>query len=293
MGTIILVDMENVQNMWSNALPPGETITVGLFFETEAVTPESRKKTQEECDLRKIPACFIPCKTGKNALDFQLSTELGFQVAMSPENKYIIISGDSGFDAVVYYWRRNGIDIVRSIPTGLALPNTPATMRPASGLTGADAIEVAFAGVPWMTEALMKKLGEVTRKAFKTKKPQARADELRYEIARVVGWGDRYKDLQPVIKKLLKQAPKTQRGTNTKGCKIRYNQMLLPCPISDKQRDTLVSLLMDAMQCDTREMRIERANEAMKKAFPNNLEKVMPHVEPVVNEIALYGPFPQ
>ena len=43
----------------------------------------------------------------KNALDFQLSTYLGFIIANSPSDEFIIVSRDQGFDRVVKFWQDN------------------------------------------------------------------------------------------------------------------------------------------------------------------------------------------
>lgn len=52
---------------------------------------------------------------GKNALDFQLSTYLGYLIAKTEEKNvgYYIISKDQGFDFIVKFWNLHGVPIKR------------------------------------------------------------------------------------------------------------------------------------------------------------------------------------
>lgn len=46
---------------------------------------------------------------GKNALDFQLASFLGYLICQGKEKKFCIISNDRGFEYVKTFWERNGI----------------------------------------------------------------------------------------------------------------------------------------------------------------------------------------
>lgn len=60
---------------------------------------------------------LVHCTTGHNGLDFQLSTYLGYKVHNAASSKVVIISNDTGFDAVVSFWAKRGVNIRRqSIP---------------------------------------------------------------------------------------------------------------------------------------------------------------------------------
>ena len=48
---------------------------------------------------------------GHNALDFQLVTYLGFLIANDRDGQYMIISNDRGFEYVVNFWRKDGLQI--------------------------------------------------------------------------------------------------------------------------------------------------------------------------------------
>lgn len=55
-------------------------------------------------------------ETGKNALDFQLSSLLGYTIKEHEgmEDEYFIISKDTGYDAVVEFWKHRDIKIFRA-----------------------------------------------------------------------------------------------------------------------------------------------------------------------------------
>lgn len=52
----------------------------------------------------------------KDALDFQLSSQLGFLIAGDRESHYYIISHDKGYDAVCDYWTNHGVFVTRIAP---------------------------------------------------------------------------------------------------------------------------------------------------------------------------------
>ena len=45
-------------------------------------------------------------RTGKNYLDFQLSTIAGYLVGTTKQTEFVIVSNDSGFDAVLNFWNQ-------------------------------------------------------------------------------------------------------------------------------------------------------------------------------------------
>ncbi|MBO5474285.1 MAG: hypothetical protein J6A08_10960 [Lachnospiraceae bacterium] len=52
-------------------------------------------------------------KTGKNYLDFQLTTQLGYLIGKGETDTVYIISKDQGFDSVVDFWKGRNIKIAR------------------------------------------------------------------------------------------------------------------------------------------------------------------------------------
>ena len=49
----------------------------------------------------------------KNALDFQLASNLGYKIAENKEQEFVIVSKDMGFDSTVEFWKGKKIQISR------------------------------------------------------------------------------------------------------------------------------------------------------------------------------------
>lgn len=62
----------------------------------------------------------------KNALDFQLSSYLGYLISQNRGDTFCIISRDNGYNAVIRFWEGYGIkqqySIIRSLPAALPAP---------------------------------------------------------------------------------------------------------------------------------------------------------------------------
>ena len=66
---------------------------------------------------------MIKCYTGNNALDFQLVSYLGFMMKTGAKTQYIIVSNDTGYDAMVRFWndrernvsRLSQAELIRSV----------------------------------------------------------------------------------------------------------------------------------------------------------------------------------
>ena len=106
------VDSENVGDSWIDLLDTALEEDEILVFYTEK---SPNMKYNNLIKLKQAPrdVTFMECCAGNNALDFQLSTELGYQVHDIGDTEFIIVSNDTGYDAVVKYWRDRRIRIKR------------------------------------------------------------------------------------------------------------------------------------------------------------------------------------
>ncbi|MBQ9982350.1 MAG: hypothetical protein IJP18_07250 [Oscillospiraceae bacterium] len=100
-----LIDFENVGSDGLNGTQQlSENDTVIIFY-----SANSNKLSMEmhRC-ICKSPAhfeYFAISTGGKNALDFQLSTYLGFLITQSEDKNFYIISKDNGFEHVIKFWK--------------------------------------------------------------------------------------------------------------------------------------------------------------------------------------------
>lgn len=99
------IDSENVGDNWISLLPtlsPDDDILV--FYTNNS--PHMNYRNVILLKESDVEVTFIECCEGSNALDFQLCTELGFRIHDMTNREFIIVSNDTGFDAVVKYWKQ-------------------------------------------------------------------------------------------------------------------------------------------------------------------------------------------
>lgn len=112
MKKTFFIDSENVGDNWISLLDTVAKDDEILVFYTEK-SPHMNYKNLVLLKESSKDVTFIECSEGNNALDFQLCTELGFQVHGSSDTEYVIVSNDTGYDAVIKYWKQRNIAIRR------------------------------------------------------------------------------------------------------------------------------------------------------------------------------------
>lgn len=111
-----LIDFENVASSGLNGLEKltGEDEVIIFYSENRSTITISAHRKLENSEVKKD---YLQIKTGgKNALDFQLVSWLGYLIAQSDAKKerFCIVSNDSGFDAVVDFWKKRDVNVMRS-----------------------------------------------------------------------------------------------------------------------------------------------------------------------------------
>ena len=120
---LYLIDYENVTDtgfMGVKELTAEDTVIVFYSQHTKNISFE------RHIELSQSPAHFEYIKilkTGKNYLDFQLATYLGFLIGKGEKGPVYIISQDTGFDSIVDFWRGRNIEAFRQ--PSIASPSTP------------------------------------------------------------------------------------------------------------------------------------------------------------------------
>ena len=111
---IFLIDFENVSSVIFDEIEKysGEDKIIIFYPEKTAKLPISTHIKFENSSIKRE---YISVRTGgKNALDFQLSTYLGYLIANNPNESYVIVSKDTGFDFVCNFWKNRDVDVKRS-----------------------------------------------------------------------------------------------------------------------------------------------------------------------------------
>lgn len=112
MRRIYLVDSENVGDIWVPLLVSSQPDEEVLVFYTQK-SPHMNYEHVRMLKETEKEAVFIKCFEGNNALDFQLVTELGYLLRENAECEYVIVTNDTGFDAVVRYWTAKNMSVSR------------------------------------------------------------------------------------------------------------------------------------------------------------------------------------
>ena len=98
-----LVDTENVGSVWVDLIPTLAKQDCLLLFYTvnsSGISYEDLLKLAGQEQKYEMIQCF----TGRNGLDFQLVSYLGYLIKSNAKAEFIIISNDIGYDAVVRFW---------------------------------------------------------------------------------------------------------------------------------------------------------------------------------------------
>lgn len=113
--TYYLVDTENPgSSVVINLLREGmEKREIYFFYTSNSIKPdfEMVEWMIQYSENMYFEKCFCGVK---NSLDFQLVSFLGALIREKGiQNRYVILSNDGGFDSVVEFWKRKGVDILR------------------------------------------------------------------------------------------------------------------------------------------------------------------------------------
>lgn len=103
-----LIDFENVKKI-VGLEGLNEADTVAFFYSEKANALSFELHQKIGTSNAKFEYIAIE-SGGKNALDFQLSTYLGYLLARAPSDRFYIISKDQGFANVVSFWKDRGCD---------------------------------------------------------------------------------------------------------------------------------------------------------------------------------------
>lgn len=113
METIYYIDSENVGDSWLELLDTLEhTENRLIVFYTKHSPRMTYPQTVQLLGATNKPE-FIECQEGSNALDFQLVSYLGYELCADRTKEMIIVSKDTGFDAVVRFWQKRGMQVKR------------------------------------------------------------------------------------------------------------------------------------------------------------------------------------
>lgn len=107
-----LVDFENVKKDGLDGihkLEKEDRVCILYSKNADSITFEQHKRIMES--KAEITLCKVDVGS-KNALDFQLATQLGFLIANKEADSYYIVSKDKGFEILSGYWKSRGVSVM-------------------------------------------------------------------------------------------------------------------------------------------------------------------------------------
>lgn len=108
-----LIDYENTKKISGcSALSEQDTI---VFFYSQNANSLSFDLHKELCQTLAKKEYFLIRCGGKNALDFQLSSYVGYLVAKFPDENIYIVSQDKGFEYLLTFWENQHLALVQNI----------------------------------------------------------------------------------------------------------------------------------------------------------------------------------
>lgn len=197
---VYLVDTENVGTAWKELLPQKGTKDMVILFYTENSPGISYVDLNV---IRQYPSSFdmILCYPGKNGLDFQMISYLGYLIKTAPKTEYVIISNDTGYDAAVKFWRDREIEVCRRSKSELTAPKDKQTND-----NDVKTMLKQLLTEGTYTDEDLERVVQVLRN-YSIKQLQELYFALQKEFGAPLGM-DIYRQLKPQIKNIYKMIPK-------------------------------------------------------------------------------------
>lgn len=120
---LFLIDYENVNAAGLHGIGQADRSDRIILFYSHAANTLSFEIMDEMMDAGIMPERVCLERTGKNALDFQLVTFLGFLIAKENADSYYIISRDTGFQSAIQFCQQYlgvKVHLCPSIKTAIA-----------------------------------------------------------------------------------------------------------------------------------------------------------------------------
>lgn len=124
------VDSENVGDFWIDLfLEESEAESEFLVFYTNNSPRIDYEHAIALKNSQKSPT-FIKCYEGNNGLDFQLVSLLGYNLRDGSSDELIIVSKDTGYDAVIAFWKDHDKNIIRLSPNNVQISDSGVKIKP-------------------------------------------------------------------------------------------------------------------------------------------------------------------
>ena len=112
--TVYLIDSENVASHWVGHIKFASAQDRLIIFWSRNCKGLPFGALEQFLELYpKEQIEFVECYTGSNSMDFHIVAKLGQLVARAPKTHFVIVSEDTGYDAVINHLHDEGFSVVR------------------------------------------------------------------------------------------------------------------------------------------------------------------------------------
>ncbi len=130
---LFLIDYENVNSAGLHGIGQATAEDRIILFYSHAANTLSFEIMDEMMDAEILPERVCLEQTGKNALDFQLVTFLGYLIAKEKADEYYIISRDAGYQSAITFCQQYfgvKVHLRPSMKAALGSKKQPAKIQP-------------------------------------------------------------------------------------------------------------------------------------------------------------------
>lgn len=112
--TIYLIDSENVADHWVGKIKLATAQDrIVIFWSRNCKGISLSLLPQFLNAYPKEQLEFVECYTGTNAMDFHIVAKLGQMLAETPKRRFVVVSNDTGYDAVINHLHDEGFSVAR------------------------------------------------------------------------------------------------------------------------------------------------------------------------------------
>lgn len=280
-----LVDYENVHQAGMNGienLTENDVLVIFYTINAETLTfsiYEKLVQCKAEIQLYKVQC------GGKNALDFQLSSYVGYIIGKNPTAEYYIISNDRGYEYIINFWKEKNIIIkmssdisgnVQKMLPAIVMAVKPVsdvkTVFPVSAVKTAETAETAF--------------DKAVKPLNLTQQDKSKLCSIFYSIANIADVNNRLSRLNQVITKhfgaenavryysVLKpliEASSVTDASNTS--ETAFDNAVKPLNLSKDSKQKLFDIYSKASSVKNVSKRKQQISNNIMKTFGNSKTK--------------------
>ncbi len=279
-GHVYLIDTENVRSVWTlllDNMTAQDKIYVFFTMNSGNVSYENLNGILSSGKQVELMECF----TGKNGLDFQLVSYLGFLIRDNESAEYIIISDDGGYDAAIRFWEKKGFKVSRKTAaevTGKPAKTGKKGASKSRGLLHTKSTKSAGSATKAGETATKKADPEkkVVRRTVTTKKPVESAAAIETSVK---GVEEAVKAVEAPVKVVEAEKPKAGAAAND-SAKTAPEKEAAPKPALTPNKEKLTALLPEEDAS-----RISQIYDLLVKAgSPENLADIHDGIEKIYRD---------